>query len=327
MFAFLMLVIGLMLLLAGGTGLVTGASALAQRYGVPPLVVGLTIVAFGTSSPELVVNIVGALRNETDLAFGNVVGSNMANLGLVLGVAAVIRPISIQGQVVRRELPLLLLGTVILLVMAMDRPLVGLEPILSRSDGVILLLIFSIFVYTTVGDFLIRKPADPIVNDVLQFGEAIPHTPVAGNLVNWVFVILGIVGLTAGGQLSIVYGAQLAEALGVEPIIIGMVVVAVGTSLPELVTSIIAALNDELDLCLGNVVGSNLFNGLVVLPIAAIVRPLPIPEGGLLDVLVSLLFAAVIVPVFYYGKAYMSRAVGIFLLVAYFAYMTMRVLS
>jgi len=324
---FILLFVGLLLLLAGGTGLVKGASAIATHYGISPLVIGLTVVAFGTSSPELVVNIVGALRGETELAFGNVTGSNLANIGLVLATAAIFRPLTIEGQIVRRELPLLLLGTTILLIMALDRPLSGLDPVLTRSDGLILLLIFSIFVYMTISDFLFQKRQDRLMENILEMEEMLPKPMARGVMVNWMFVLAGIIALTAGGQLTIIHGAELAEIMGVEQVIIGMVVVAIGTSMPEFVTSIIAALNKESDLCVGNVVGSNIFNGLVVLPIAALVRPLPIPDGGLLDVAMSLVFAAVIILVFFFGKAHMNRKVGAALLLGYLAYMIMRATS
>jgi cation:H+ antiporter len=327
MITILMLLVGLLLLLAGGTGLVRGASAIASHYGISPLIIGLTVVAFGTSSPELVVNVVGAFRGETDLAFGNVTGSNLANIGLVLATAVIFRPITIEGQIVRRELPLLLLGTTILLIMALDRPLNGLDPILSRSDGLILLLIFSIFVYMAVSDFLFKKRQDALMDNILEMEEMLPSPVATGILVNWLFVVAGIIALTAGGQLTIIHGAQLAENMGMQPVIVGMVIVAIGTSMPEFVTSIIAALNKESDLCVGNVVGSNIFNGLVVLPIAALVRPLPIPEGGLMDVAMSLVFAAVIIVFFFFGKAHMNRKVGAALLLAYLTYMIMRTTS
>lgn len=324
---FMLLLVGLLLLLGGGTGLVKGASAIATHYGISPLVIGLTVVAFGTSAPELVVNVVGAFRGETELAFGNVTGSNLANIGLVLATAAIFRPLTIEGQIVRRELPLLLLGTTILLIMALDRPLSGLDPVLTRSDGVILLLIFSIFIYMTISDFLFQKRQDPLMENILEMEDMLPRPMATGVMANWMFLLAGITALTAGGQLTIIHGARLAEIMGVEPVIIGMVVVAIGTSMPEFVTSIIAAMNKESDLCVGNVVGSNIFNGLVVLPIAALVRPLPIPDGGLLDVAMSLVFAAVIILVFFFGKAHMNRRVGAALLLAYLVYMIMRATS
>ena len=323
---FALLLLGLVLLLVGGAALVSGASRLATRLGVSPLVVGLTVVAFGTSAPELVVNILGAIRNETDLAFGNVAGSNLANLGLVLGTAAMLRPVTIGGQIVRRELPLLMLGTSILAVMTMDTVLEGADPRLSRSDGVILLLLFSIFVYITVSDFLSSRE-DALLEDILDLEEQLPERLL--NRVNreWAAIIAGIVGLGVGGHLTIVHGSALADAMGVSPAVVGLVIVAVGTSLPELVTSVIAAIRKEADLCVGNVVGSNIFNCLVVLPISAIVRPLPIPDRGLLDITMALLAAAVIVPIFLFGKARMGRAMGAMFVAVYLAYMTFRVMG
>jgi cation:H+ antiporter len=323
MLVILMLLVGLMLLLAGGTSLVRGASAIANHYGVSPLIVGLTVVAFGTSSPELVVNIIGSLRGETALAFGNVTGSNLANIGLVLSVAAMVSPITIEGQIVRRELPLLLLGTTILLIMALDKPLVGLDPVLTRSDALILLLIFGIFVYLTVSDFLFKRQ-DPLMLNILHMEERLPTPAAVGVARDWIFVVAGIICLTIGGQLTVVNGAQLATFLGLPPVVVGLVIVAVGTSLPEFATSIIAALNKEPDLCVGNVVGSNIFNALVVLPISALVHPLPIPGGGLVDVAMTLVLAAAIILIFFVGRAHMNRGVGLAVLCCYLGYMIMR---
>ena len=324
--SFLLLLLGLLLLLAGGTSLVNGASRVAGHFGISPLVVGLTVVAFGTSAPELVVNIVGSFRGETALAFGNVAGSNLANLGLVLGVSALIAPVAIQGQIVRREVPLLLLGSAILFVMALDGPLNGTAPLLSRSDGVILLLLFSIFVYITVGDFL-STLEDPVKDNIRELEASLPSSLSSGMNASAVYIVAGIAGLGLGAQLTIVNGAELAQSLGVSPVVVGLVIVAIGTSLPELVTSVLAARKNESDLCVGNVVGSNIFNGLFVLPLSALVRPLPIPGGGLLDILLSLLFTAAVIIVFFYGKARMDRKTGLAFIACYFAYMAFRVLG
>ncbi len=324
MLVFLTLLLGLTLLLVGGTVVVSGASAIASYYGVPPLVVGLTVVAFGTSAPELVVNVVGAVEGQTALAFGNVTGSNLANIGLVLGTAALFSPISIESGVVRRELPLLLLGTTILLIMALDRPLLGLDPVLTRADALILLLVFGIFIYMTATDFF-RRRADPLMQKILDLEEKLPAPATAGILRDWAAVIVGIICLTAGGQVTIDAGAELATVLGLQPVIVGLVIVAVGTSLPEFITSVIAAIRREPDLCLGNVVGSNIFNALFVLPVSALVRPLPVPDGGLVDLAVSLLLAAFIIVVFFLGQGRMTRSVGLGLLLAYFVYMVWRV--
>ena len=158
----LFLLAGLTMLLVGGASLVRGASGIAEAHGISPLVVGLTVVAFGTSAPELVVNVLGAIDGETDIAFGNIAGSNLANLGLVLGTAALIAPIAIEGQIIRRELPLLLLATTALLIMTLDSQLRGFDAVLDRSDGLVLLLLFGIFVYIMIMDFF-RQVEDPLL--------------------------------------------------------------------------------------------------------------------------------------------------------------------
>ncbi|MBO6557136.1 MAG: calcium/sodium antiporter [Pseudomonadales bacterium] len=320
MLSFLLLVVGLVLLLAGGAALVRGASGIAESYGVSPLVVGLTVVAFGTSSPELVVNIIGALRGETDIAFGNIAGSNLANLGLVLGSAALITPIAIQSQIIRRELPLLLLATIMLMVMTLDSFLRGFNPILDRSDGLILLLTFGIFVYIMVLDFM-RQQADPLLASIDTLSPELSQSSAK----DWCFVIGGIAGLGMGGEMSITNGIELAEILGVTTTVVGIAVIAIGTSLPELVTSIIAAMRKEADLCVGNVIGSNIFNTLMVLPVSALVYPLSIPSGGTTDIIVTFFFAAALIPVFIFRNKIMSRLSGGIFVAAYLGYMIFRV--
>ena len=312
--------LGLFLLLAGGAAMVRGASGLAEDYGVPPLVVGLTVVAVGTSSPELVVNVLGALKGQSELAFGNITGSNLANLGLVLGSAAIITPMSLQGKIIRRELPLLLLGTTVLLSMTLDPLLRGERSFIDRSDGLIMLLLFGIFIYLTVADFM-RQDHDPLVATI----DGLNIVSHAEKRTNWLLVFGGVIGLAIGGQLTIVHGSDLAESLGVPPVIVGMLVIAVGTSLPELITSVFAAMKGEADLCVGNVIGSNIFNCLFVLPISALVNPLMVPEGGGLDILVSLIFAFFLIPIFIFGRGIMNRQFGILLVIAYLAYMAFRV--
>lgn len=301
--------------------MVRGASGIAEGYGVPPLVVGLTVVAFGTSAPELVVNVLGALKGQTALAFGNISGSNLANLGLVLGSAAIITPMSLQGIIIRRELPLFLLGTTVLLIMMLDPLLRGENSIIDRSDALIMLLLFGIFIYLTVWDF-VRQDHDPLLATIGGL-DIVSHAKMR---TNWILVISGIIGLAIGGQVTIIQGTELAESAGIPPVIVGMLVLAVGTSLPELITSIFAAMKGEADLCVGNVIGSNIFNALFVLPISALVTPLAVPDGGVLDVLVSLIFAVVLIPIFIYGKELMNRQMGILFVLGYSAYMTFRVL-
>ena len=317
----LMLILGVTLLLVGGAMLVRGASGIARAFNVAPMIIGLTVVAFGTSTPELVVNVTGALTDKTELAFGNAVGSNLANFGLVLGIAAILSPIYLQGVVVRREVPFLLLVTAILMVMASDRVLSDTAPLIDRGDAIILFLVFTIFVYFMIRD-IIRESGDPIVAEV----EAVPAAHSKPNWsVNLTMLALGMGSLVYGGEMTIEQGALIATRLDVSEVVIGIFVVAVGTSLPELVTSAIAAYRDETDLALGNIVGSNIFNSLVVLPAAGIIRPLPIPAGGALDLAVGFLFVLVVIPLFFFSNARLGRKAGIALVLSYFGYMVYRV--
>lgn len=296
--------------------MVRGASDLAESYGVPPLVVGLTVVAFGTSAPELVINIVGALQQQTDLAFGNVTGSNLANMGLVLGSAALISPIVLEGKIIRRELPLLLLATAVLFTMTLDHPLRASAATLDRSDAIVMLLLFGIFIYINVSDFLTQEK-DALVESL----EKLPHARHLERRIDWVLIIAGMAGLTLGGHLTIDAGSGLAVALGVSPVIVGMLVVAIGTSLPELVTSLVAASRGSSDLCVGNVIGSNIFNAMFVLPISALIHPLAIPPGGGMDIFASLVFSAALIPIFIFRKKIMSRRMGAIFMLAYAGYM------
>ena len=315
----LLLLLGIFLLLAGGTSLVRGATGIADAYGIPPLVVGLTVVAFGTSAPELVVNLLGAFQGETELAFGNIAGSNIANIALVLGSAALITPIAIEGQIVRREVPLLMLATAILLVLTLDPWLRGENSLLDRSDGFVLLLLFCVFVYMTAMDFM-RVDTDMLITEM----EAHPLTTNTSRSAEWGFIVAGLIGLTVGGQLTISNGSEIAADMGVSPAIIGLIVVAVGTSMPELVTSIIAAVRREADLCVGNVIGSNIFNSLMVLPLSSFVSPLSVPDYGSLDIFVSLALTLALVPIFIFGKAIMSRKGGALFLLIYITYVSAR---
>ena len=318
------LIVGIVALIGGGTFLVRGASEIATRLGVSPLIVGLTVVGFGTSAPELVINMVGALRGETEIAFGNVVGSNISNLALVLGAAVVIAPIRIQGQLVRREVPLLLLATTVIVVMALDQQLEGMPAMIGRSEGVILLFLFCIFAYVNVLDFVETRRTDQLIADI-ENNPLIQTDP--QSRFRWLSVVGGMGLLLAGGEITVRNSAILADNLGVSPTIIGLFVVAVGTSMPELVTSIIAAIRGESDLALGNVVGSNIFNSLIVLPASSLISQIPVPKGGVGDLVLSLLLTVILVPIFIYGDARLGRNIGVLLLLTYFGYAFLRIAS
>ena len=322
MLSFFGVVLGLLLLIGGGSALVTGSSALARRMGVSPMIVGLTIVAFGSSAPELVVNILGSIEGQTALAFGNVIGSNISNLGLVLGIAAIIRTIDIHGTMVRREVPLLLLITTIITIMALDGVIEGTPPQIGRSDAIILLLLFGIFLYITVRDFMLTRTRDTLLTEIEE-NPIVASVP--SSRYHWALITLGFVLLFAGGEVTIRASIAMATQAGVSTAVVGLFVVAIGTSMPELVTSIIAAVRKESDLALGNLVGSNIFNSLIVLPASGLAGTILIPRWGLLDLIVSWLFAAALIPVFFLGKKKLTRPFGVFLLIAYGTYAIYRI--
>lgn len=315
------ILLGILLLIGGGTALVAGASRIATQLGVSPMIVGLTIVAFGTSAPELVVNVLGALEGETGLAFGNVIGSNISNLGLVLGLSALFHSIDLRGDVVRREVPLLLLITSIIIVMAMDGVFEQQVAHISRSDSLVLLLLFGIFMYITVQDMVKTRQHDPLISELQN--NPIVKTAERGKR-HWLLVAGGFILLFIGGELTIRNSVDLAEKLQVSTTIVGLFVVAVGTSMPELVTSIIAAIRKESDLALGNIIGSNLFNSLIVLPASGLAASVAVPAGGVFDLAVSWLLAAALIPIFFFGKARLGRRAGVLLLLIYVAYVAAR---
>jgi len=315
------ILLGIAILIAGGAALVSGASQVASKAGVPPVVVGLTVVAFGTSLPELVVNVLGSVRGQTALAFGNVIGSNIANLALVLGTAALWQPLLLHGGLVKREVPLLLFGSTVLMVLSMDSRLGSTANQIGVSDSLILLFVFMIFIYITVNDVVRARKPDTIVAEIASNPLIVTESRIrfAGLL-----VLLGVVLLYAGGELTVSSSVSFAASLDIPLAEVGLFVVAVGTSMPELVTTVIAAFRKESDLAVGNVVGSNLFNTLLVLPASGIVGTIKIPAGGMIDLLFSWMLAALLIPVFIFGNALFGRAMAVFVLVAYAVWAAVR---
>ena len=266
-----------MLLIAGANYLVDGSSAIAKKLGVSTLVIGLTIVAFGTSAPELVVNILSASKGSTGLALGNVNGSNIANILLILGATAFIARIPVKSRTVLKEIPFMILAGFVLVVMSSDVLLNG-DSVsqLSRIDGVLLLSFFVIFAYYM---FLSTKDAasgakveDPKMNRHLAL----------------LYTAMGIGGLVVGGKFAVDGATGLAVAFGASETLVGLTILALGTSLPELVSSVVAAVKGETDLAVGNIVGSNIFNILLVLGVTAVVHPIEITEYAVFDSLVAL---------------------------------------
>ncbi len=314
----LLLIAGLSTLLVSGALLVDGASNIALRLRVPPAVIGLTLVAFGTSLPELAVNISATSTGFTDLSLGNIFGSNIANLGLVLGATVAVRGFRVEGQVMRREVPLLLLITAIALVVSLDGALRGVPPQVDRGDAVVLLLLFLMFIYINLTDILAGRGEDPLI------AQASGRAPSEVQTRHFLFVLVGIPGLWLGGELTVDNAEQIALGFGVSEAVVGLTVLAIGTSLPELVTSITAALRGESDLALGNVIGSNLVNTLLILPISAMITPLPIGPGPLIDVWTCLLFTVIMGIFAFSASQRFSRVEGWLLVLGYGFYISWR---
>ncbi len=264
--------VGFCLLYYGAEWLVKGSSSLAKSLGVTPIVIGLTVVAFGTSAPELVVSLVSSIKGNSMIAVGNVVGSNICNIALVLGTAALLQPIHSHRSVVRFDIPIMLAISVYLLVLSWDSTL-------SRFEGVT--LFGGIILYTIMNYYMARKEVvagdDAPAAEVLSEVEDIGFVESRGKQL--VMIVVGIAGVVGGAELVVNSAVLIMKVLGVSEKFIGLTIVAFGTSLPELATSVVAALRKEMDISIGNLVGSNVFNIMSVLGAAALVRPIGIPGG------------------------------------------------
>lgn len=315
---YVLLSLGLGLLILSGAALVEGASNIAARYGVPPAIIGLTVVAFGTSLPELAVNLSAVRSGNPGLGMGNIFGSNIANLGLVLGACVALRGFAVESQIMRRELPLLLLISMIVTVLASDRMLVGEGSGLDRGDAIVLLLLLSLFLYINITDILRHRPEDELMLQASSRGEKRLQKR------HIFYILLGIPGLWLAGEITVENAVQIALSLGVPEVLVGLSVIAVGTSLPELVTSVAAALRGQASLALGNVVGSNLLNVLFILPVTALPGALPVSQENLVDIWAALLFTALVALFAFTSRLRLSRWEGVVLLVGYLVFVGWR---
>lgn len=310
--------VGFLLLYYGAEWLVKGSSNLARSLGVTPIVIGLTVVAFGTSAPELVVSVISSIKENSMIAVGNVVGSNICNIALVLGAAAAFQPISSQRTVVRRDIPIMLAVSVYLLILSMNSQL-------GRLEG--FTLFAGVIAYTFMNYYWCRKETEAERNPgsatIASGVEGIGQIDNRGKQI-WL-VIVGIAGVVGGAELVVDSAVKIMTIIGVGEKFIGLTIVAFGTSLPELATSVVAAIRKEMDISIGNLVGSNVFNILSVLGAAALVRPIPIPGGffqsGLwIDYLVMMAISAL--PLLMMRKhPTISRGNGVFLLSCYVVYL------
>lgn len=309
------LVLGLVLILSGANFLTDGASAIAKKFGISDLVIGLTVVAFGTSTPELVISIVASAQGSAPLAVGNVVGSNIFNILAIISITAIVRPIMVKKSVMTTEIPMVILSSIILLVLGYTLTLDGTPNLVSRVEGILLLIFFILFMRYT---FATARHKDPAVADPAESTSANLSLPVWRSAV---YVFGGLAALIWGGDKFVDGATGIARALGVSDAVIGLTIVAVGTSLPELATSVVAAVKNEPGLAIGNVIGSNIFNVLLVLGTAAVVRPLPFDGISHTDLWV-LLGASVIFFLFgwRFKRRCITRAEGAVMAVCYVAY-------
>jgi cation:H+ antiporter len=297
---------GLVVLSGGADVLVRGAASLARRLGLTPLVIGLTVVAIGTSLPELVVSLEAVVSGTAAVALGNVVGSNISNIALILGVSALIRPMRVQAQVIRVDSPILAGASLLLVALLWDGWL-------GRLDGA--LLVTGIVAYVVYSVWAARREPAAVRE---EYDEGVPerHGPW---WVDLLFLIAGLVGLVAGAHLLVDGAVAVAERFGVSQIVIGLTIIAVGTSLPELATSIAAARRGEGDIAIGNAVGSSIFNVLGILGVTVVLHPLATTELSGVDSAVMVGLALAIVPLMY-TRSVLSRREGALLLASYVAY-------
>ncbi len=313
MLTYFLFAVGIILLIKGADWLVDGSSSLAKKLGVPTIVIGLTIVAFGTSMPELVVNVISAIKHNGGIAFGNVIGSNIANILLILGVSTLISDIKVQKTTTWKEIPFSFLAIVVLLIFANTMFLDNISiNVVTRFEGMILLLFFAIFLYYVFE--LSRKKSIDISHDDIEIKK---HS----SLQIFLLIFGGLFCLYMGGKWTVEGAIQIARYFGLSEYFIGLTIVAVGTSLPELVTSIIASLKKHNDIVIGNVIGSNIFNIFWILGLTALIFPFAIPVNVNFDLIVLLLTTILLFLFMLIGKKHrLEKWQGIIFLLMYVLY-------
>jgi cation:H+ antiporter len=305
------LIAGFLVLIFGANKLVDASSSLAAKFGIPNIVIGLTIVAFGTSAPEMVVNAIAAVNGKTEMVVGNVLGSNIFNVFGILGVCAIIYPLTVKSNTTWYEIPLSLLAALVAFVIAADVFLdQSFENLISRSDSLILLLFFAVFLVYNIAVSKGEKPSE--ITEIKNYN-------ISKSLL---FIVVGLAGLIIGGRLIVTSAVSLAELFGISNRVIGLTVISIGTSLPELATSIAAVKKKNVDIAIGNVVGSNIFNIFFVLGISGLIAPIVVEKSSNIDFMVNIL-ASVLLFVFVFTGKYrrIDRWEGIAFLLLYLAYL------
>lgn len=314
----LLILVGLVLLIFSADYLVKGAASVATRFNIAPLIIGLTIVSFGTSAPELTVNILSAIEGSSELALGNVLGSNIANILLVLGVVAVIGTIKVKSSTVWKEIPFALLAAFLLFIMANTVILDGAsENIITRTNGIVLMAMMAVFMFYVFANARggKSKHTDKMSDDTEEI-------EIYSTTKSTLFIIAGLVGLFFGGRLLVDNAVSLATQAGLSEALIGLTIVAIGTSLPELVTSVMAALKGHMDLAIGNVVGSNIFNIFWVIGLTSIILPLPVSAAIQTDMVMCIIATLLLFIFMFLGKKHqLSRVEGSAFITIYAGYL------
>ncbi len=313
---YILLIIGFVLLIKGADFFVDGSSSVAKILKVPTIIIGLTVVAFGTSMPELSVSVTAALRGSNDLAVSNVLGSNIFNLLVVLGCCALVKPVAAKWSLLKKEFPFSILITVILLLVDSDFSIMKILDgnqgfVLGRWAGLLFLILFVLYIYATVKSAL-RSRAEAKDMEEEEYKTMSP-------LKSGIYIVLGLIGIVWGGNLVVDSASNIALTFGWSQTFIGLTIVALGTSLPELVTSVVAARKGENDLAVGNVVGSNIFNILLILGVSSFITPITLDVTAVYDTII-LIIASIVVYVSAISKREIQRKEGILFLVCYFAF-------
>jgi cation:H+ antiporter len=324
----ILLILGLVIIIKSADVMVDSASKIARRYGVSTFIIGITVVAFGTSAPELAVGIVSGVAHANLLTLGNIVGSSMSNMALIVGLSAVIFPLRVKDSAIKRELPILFAVQAALGAMILS------DGRLSRLEGLILLAGFALFMFYIVRDakasMRITLDAEGDI-DTDGDGNRLPSIPAEGDskkglLRLWIYAVLSLLGLFIGGKLTVDSSVVIAQSLGLSETLIGLTVVAVATTMPELMTSIMAARKKEPDIVLGNCIGSNIFNVLLVLGLSSAISPVS-GVGGLWFDMIAILLLTVFVTVVSLVRKHIRRPVGILLLLSYVVYIAIKVIT
>lgn len=312
-----LLLAGFVPLVIGANKLVDGASSLAKRYNIPNIVIGLTIVAFGTSAPELIVNIIASINGNSDIALGNILGSNIFNIFGILGISAFIYPLAVKNNTTWIEVPLCMLSAIVVLIMANDIVINKSKiSIFNRSEGIILLLFFTIFLV-----YNIQLAKKGLVAEEIE-------VKILSKSISIIYIVVGLLLLVVGGRVIVIFATKYAVSIGIPERIIALTIVSIGTSLPELATSVVAAKKKNVDIAIGNIVGSNIFNVFFILGISAVINPVSVSERSNFDIGTNLLASVLLFIFIFTGKGRkIERWEGILFFILYTVYTTYLIIS